>query len=209
MRRAAIVTLGVVAGLLVVSQLVLPGLAERRVEEGLTEDGGSAEADLDAIPALRLLFGDGDRLVVEGQGLRVDPAPLDDEGLFDRLDGFGEVEIKLTDLGIGPFDFDTVFLRRAEGSDAYELDADGSFTGRDLAEFASRQVGGPLGSILGGFAAGSIPLTDVPIPVDLRARLVSEDGRMRVERADGTVAGLPADPLVEVIVAAIADGIEG
>jgi hypothetical protein len=49
-------------GRLVASQLLVPGLAERGVEDRLTEDGSTASVSLSAFPAVRLLFDDGQAL---------------------------------------------------------------------------------------------------------------------------------------------------
>ena len=67
----------VALGLLVllgVTQLVIPGFAERKVESNLEErggDAGEAVADVKAFPAVRLLWGSGDRLEIRGRGLLI------------------------------------------------------------------------------------------------------------------------------------------
>ncbi len=43
------------------SQFVIPPLAEKRIEDRLTDGGGTATASVSAFPAARLFFGDGDR----------------------------------------------------------------------------------------------------------------------------------------------------
>ena len=54
----------VIAGLLGAAQLVLPMVAERRLRERLERVGEVREVDIHAFPALRLLWGGADRVVV-------------------------------------------------------------------------------------------------------------------------------------------------
>ncbi len=72
---------------LVASQLIVPAYLENRAENRLTEGGGEVSVDIDALPALRLLFNRGKRIEVRGNGLDI---PL--EGVrgrvFDDLDRF-------------------------------------------------------------------------------------------------------------------------
>ena len=49
-------------------------MAEHRIEDRLTDGGGTADVSLDAFPAARLLFGDGTKLSVTGSGLDLDLA---------------------------------------------------------------------------------------------------------------------------------------
>ncbi|MET0128585.1 MAG: hypothetical protein ABW249_08345, partial [Solirubrobacterales bacterium] len=45
--------------------------------------------------------------------------------------------------------------------------------------------------------------TDADVPIDLEMQLTSDDGRVLVTSGDGTVGGLPAGPLAELLTAAI------
>src|SRR4051812_24161155 len=67
-RRLLIVALALLA-LLGISQLVIPPIAEHRVEDRLTAAGGTANVSMSAFPAARLLFGDGSRITITGSGL--------------------------------------------------------------------------------------------------------------------------------------------
>ena len=87
MYRWGIVTAAIVIALLAASQVLLPSLAARKVENRLTEGGGGADVTLGAVPAVRLLWSDGERFEVEAHDLDLE---LDEDlGVFDRLDGFG------------------------------------------------------------------------------------------------------------------------
>jgi hypothetical protein len=208
MRRAAIVIAAVLLALLVLSQLLLPGIAAREVEDRLTKGGGNAEANVDALPALRLLFGDGDRLAVEASDLDLGLVPPRNN-LLDDLDGFDEVDVVLHNVSIPPFDVYRLSFKRNRGEKDYRLDTQAKVTGRDLAGFAGGEVAGPLGGLAGSIVAGAIPMTDAKIPIDVAADVESRGGRPHVARADGTVAGLPAGIFIEALAAAIAARIGG
>src|SRR5687768_5971236 len=81
--------IGVVAALvvaLVAIQLILPGRVESDVEARLTEGGGEAAVEIEALPAARLIWGDGDRIEVTGSDLGLEVE--NDTAVLDRLDGF-------------------------------------------------------------------------------------------------------------------------
>ena len=198
-RRILLVGGLVVAVALVVAQVALPGYAAQRIEDRLTENGGEASAEVESFPAARLLFGDGDRLAVSGAGLRL---PLDrDTNVFDRLDGFGEVDVDLTEFHAGPFAVSDFELTR-DGSEAYHLVTRSTTTGAALVGYGAEQLGIPGGSIL-QFFAGRTDEGNRVIPIQLNMALESDAGRIRVVSGGGTVAGYPAGPLAEVITAAI------
>ena len=92
MRRLALSALIIVAVIAVGSQFALPPIAEDRAADRLTDAGGSADVSISAFPALRLLFGDGDRIDVRGRGLTL-PATGDQTGALDDLNGFTRVDI--------------------------------------------------------------------------------------------------------------------
>jgi hypothetical protein len=203
MPRIALLPIAVVAALLVASQFVLPELAERRVENRLERGGGEATASLSAFPALRLLFDDGDSFEAEGRGLRVDVTRR--EQVLERLDGFGEVRVRLTEVVAGPLDVSTFDLRRAKGQPNYDVRISAETSPRDVAAFLGSSAGGPLGGVLGSLAAESLPGGGArPVPFDLDAQVESREGDVVVSAADGSVAGVPAGPLAELLIEAVA-----
>jgi hypothetical protein len=202
MPRVVVLLIGLVALLLVASQLALPPIAENKVESRLERDGGTAHAEVHAFPALRLLFGDGDSIDVRGRGVRLD---VRGEGAdLGRLDGFDEVSVRVTDAAAGPLDVRTFALTRAEGDDNYDLRTGAVTTPREVAGFLGDQAGGPLGGLFGDLAAGSLPGGgNARVPLDLSAQVASNDGRPTVSGAKGSVAGIPAGPLAQLVVAAV------
>ncbi len=202
MRRFAVgLAVGLVA-LVVLTQLLLPPFLEERVAGRLTEDGGSADVSLSAFPAVRLLWGDGKRFEVRGRGLKFVPGR--GEQVFSRLDGFEEVRIEVNGLDVEGVDASRFTLTRLRSGDPYRLSMRGQVTGREAIELLGAEAGGPLGGIAGGLAGRALPgggSTELPLTVE--ADLASRGGRAEVVRTDATVAGLPAGPIVELVVGAV------
>jgi hypothetical protein len=199
MPRLLLLLLGVLAVLAVASQFALPILAERQVENRLEEGGGDASAEIDALPALRLLFDDGDRIQARGEGLALDVTRR--QRVMERLDGFDSVDLALSEFSVGPFELDSFVMTRGEGETGYESAFSGQASPREVAAFVGSQAGGALGGILGDLAAGSLPGGgDTPVPFRLRADVESRDGQVEVTGTTGSVAGLPAGPFAELVV---------
>jgi hypothetical protein len=200
MPRLLLLPLGLIVVLLVASQLILPPLAERKVEDRLEEGGGSANAEIGAFPAVRLLFGgDGDRLEATGSDLKLDVTRR--QRVLERLDGFDEVEVELVDFTVGPFELDRFSMTRGEGDRAYRTSFSGEASPREVATFLGSEAGGPLGGLLGGLAAGTLlSRGDAPLPMQVRAEVRSRDGRVEVTRTSGSVGGVPAGPLAQLVI---------
>lgn len=194
--------LAIVLLALVATQVLVPSYLERRAENRLTEHGGEAKVDIDALPALRLLFSKGARIEVRGEALDI---PLEGERgkVFDDLDRFKEADVRLDRMTAGPLRITRFTLTRNEHDEPYQLAVSASVTVAELGDYAGQQFGA-LGRFLGGIGAALLPGSTTAIPVQLDALLESDDGLAIVERVDGTVAGLPADPLVAALASAIA-----
>lgn len=107
-----------VAVLAVATQLVLPGLAARRISGELQRYGPRPDVEVAAFPAVKLLFGRADRVTVRASMARLDQGPLLDEitdtGRADTLD------VRIAELRIGTLALQDVVLgkdgRRATGA---------------------------------------------------------------------------------------------
>jgi hypothetical protein len=188
-----------------VTQLVIPGFAERHVESQLEEDsdGGEAVVDAKAFPAARLLFGRGDRLEVRGRGLRVDLTDETDDPLG-RLDHFDEVDIDLTDLTAGPVDVQAFSLVKGEDDEAYTLRMEGETTPVALAEAVGDRFGGALGRLIAGTGASTLPGGGtLNLAIDMDATVERRDGEVIVESEAADVSGIPIDPFAEAMVGAV------
>jgi hypothetical protein len=209
MRRTVLLTAGLIALLALSVQLLLPPFVEGRVEDQLERAGGSAEADLDAFPAPRLLWRDGDRIEIRGNGYELE---LDEprRDAFEELDGFDEVDVVVDDFRVGPFDVERFELTRARASDDYAMRVEAGANAADLAAYAGRELGGPLGGLLGELGGRALPdgARERVVFADLTARLASDDGRVYAKEADASVAGIPAGALAEALAAAIASRLE-
>jgi hypothetical protein len=199
----ALIGVAVLLLALLATQLLVPSYLERRAENRLTEGGGEVKVDIDALPALRLLFNRGERIEVRGKGLDI---PLESErgAVFDDLDRFAEADVRLDRLTAGPLRIARFSLTRPDHDVPYSLAVSATVTAADLADYAGRQVGGTFGGFLGRFGSSALPGSNAPIPVELDAEVESDDGLAVVESVDGTVAGVPADPLVAALASAIA-----
>ena len=201
MRRVILIVAAVVLALLVASQLLLPPIAASQIEHRLTKQGGHADVSVSAFPALRLLAHHGDRISITGDGLHVD---LDTgrQKVFQNLDGFGQVHIRLTNVSAGPFVTQAFSLDRSTGTHTYALSLSGSFTPTEIASYLGSRVAGGLGGLFGGLAGGFMGGSQ-PVPVQVSAQVESNGGDPRVVSGAGSVAGVPMGPLLEVIVAGV------
>ena len=201
MRRFAIGLVVGVLALLVLSQLLLPPFLEERVASRITEDGGSADVELSAFPAVRLLWGDGKRFEVRGRGLKFVPGR--GEQVFSRLDGFEEVRVEVRGLDVQGVDASRFTLTRLREGDPYRLSMRGQVSGREAIELIGSEAAGPLGGIAGGLAGSALPGAGTELPLTVDADLVSRGGRADVVHTDATVAGFPAGPIAELVVSAV------
>jgi hypothetical protein len=191
---------GTVVFVLVASQVLFPEIAERKVENRLTAGGGTADVTVGAMPALRLLFGDGERFQIDAQDLDL---PLDqDLHVFDRLDGFGIVDVAIADSRAGPFDIRSFTLTR-ETPGLYHLVTDADTTVAELADYGLDAVGVPAGGLFDALVEGLFGPSDSGVPVSLDMQLASDDGRVEVISGNASVAGVPAGPLAELITSAV------
>src|SRR5947207_14217003 len=90
MPRRLLIVLGLLLAILGISQLVIPPIAEHRIEDRLTAGGGSADVSMSAFPAARLLFGAGSRITVTGHDLDLTSESTSVE-FFPILDGYDHI----------------------------------------------------------------------------------------------------------------------
>jgi hypothetical protein len=206
MRRNAIVTAVVVIALLALgSQIAIPAYVSSKVEDRLTEKGGSAHVEVHAFPAVGLIGGNGDRIEIRGKNLKFD-LPTKNADVFDKLDGFDQVDAELTQVQTGPFQIARFELKRAKDARNYTMSMQATSTPNAIGQYAGGQIGGSLGDFMSRFAgSGILPFTNDSIPVTINATVRSNSGRAEVVDASGDVAGLPVDPLATALASAVAD----
>lgn len=191
-------------------EVALPRIASSRIHARLTRNGGTAEVAIVAHPAYRLLRNAGDRLTVSGDGLTIglaEESSTAPAGLS-ALDGFGEVDIELTNFSTGPLEV-AAFVMTRSGGGSYAMAATGTTSGRDLLRFGDPwlRTSIPGGGLLGSVAGGA-PMTDRRISVSIEIELISDAGGLRVGSGGGTIAGYPAGPLATAVAAAVARRLE-
>lgn len=203
-RRLLYLLIGVAVVLLalVATQVLVPSYLERRAENRLTEGGGEARVDIDALPAMRLLFNKGERIEVRGERLDL-PLEAERGRVFDDLDRFREADVRLDRMTAGPLRITRFTLVRTDHGRPYQLGVSATATVSELSDYAGQQLG-PLGGVLGRIGSALLPGSTAPIPVELDASVSSENGEVVVRTVNGTVAGLPADPIVAALAEAIA-----
>jgi hypothetical protein len=184
-----------IAVLALAIQLGLPRLVERKAAQRLTENGGHARVHLRAFPVTRLLRGRGDSLVVKASGLvatREGGSGGDRGGGLEQLDGFAHVDIQVIGVRLGPLSISRFHLHRQALGEPYRATVQATVTPEDMARYA--------GGRLGGFLTAALVGAGTEIPLDVEATLGS-DG---VTAVTGSVAGFPAGPFVEALIAALA-----
>lgn len=201
MRRFAIRLVIALIALLVAVQLALPAYYGHRVAKRLTEHGGSAHVQVSAFPALGLLFGHARTLEIAARGLSVDLGN-DQHDVFKRLDDFDHVTVDITASRAGPFTI-SGFRIRDQADHRYAVAIAGDGNAADVARYAGDRLGGSFGQALAGLAATAIAGFDRPIPFDARMEIDTGSGSPAAENVVGTVAGLPAGPLAQVVANAL------
>jgi hypothetical protein len=196
--RYLLIAAALVVLVLIVTQLALPPFLAGKVEDRLTERGGSASVDLDALPALRLLAHDGDRFELEGKGLEF---PLDQkESVFDKLDGFDSVRVNLADVEAGPFTVRSFAMSRDGGDGDYRLISTGTSSVARVSSYLSSGLPPLVSSLLAGVTRGVTGrAANRPVPFTLDAELASDNGDPRFVSGSGSVAGIPAGPLAAIL----------
>jgi hypothetical protein len=202
MRRILLALVALVVVALISAQVFLPGAAERRVVDRLERHGGSAHVSLSALPAVRLLFGEGDELTVRGSGVRLQPERRG--RTLDRLDGFDKVSVRLDHMVAGPLDVSSFTLKKVEGQRDYRTSLSGTTSAARVGSFLGSEAGGALGSLFGGLAGGSLPGGEASVPLRMDAVIASHGGRAHVVRARGSLAGVPAGLVAELVANAVA-----
>lgn len=200
MYRWGIAIAGLIVFALVATQVMVPSFAEREVEDRLTEGGGTADVTIGAVPAVRLLFSDGERFEVDARDLHLD---VDEElRVFERLDGFSRVDVTIADSSAGPIALSEFELHR-DGPGPYTLSASGQALASELTTFGLEQLEVPGASLLDFFLDPFTEVVDAEVPIELDVQLTSNKGQVQVVSGESEIAGFETGPLAELITSAI------
>lgn len=86
MRRALLAIVGILVGLAVIAQLVLPGLAAKRLRSDLAADGSDVHVEISAFPAVKLLLKHADKVTISVGTYKTDDSSSDASGDDDLAD---------------------------------------------------------------------------------------------------------------------------
>lgn len=113
MRRiiAAAVALAIVLVLLVVAQLVLPGIAADSLRDRLSKSGKVLEVDVSAFPAIELLWHQADKVVVRMASYRSNPGHLN--SLLDETRDAGTIDATAQQLNTGFLTLQNATLKKS------------------------------------------------------------------------------------------------
>ncbi|MDQ3769427.1 MAG: hypothetical protein M3370_08130 [Actinomycetota bacterium] len=197
MARVAIILLVVGVAALVAAQLAIPAFAEDRLADDLEVLGSRPAVDIDALPALKLLWGRADRVQLRFPRVSILPVGLGDQ--LARTEATEELDARVERLIIAPVTLRDATLRKdGEALRVGAVAQEGELVSA-LPEFLELRpvVGaGGDGLIFEGAAKA------FGVRVALRARLRGVDGRM-VLGPDGRFGRCPSvtvfdDPRVRV-----------
>jgi hypothetical protein len=111
MRRIiALAIAGVVLALLVVAQLVLPGIAAQRLRDRLARSGKVLHVEVDAFPAIELLWHQADRVVVRVVQYRSSPGHLG--SVLQQAADVGSLDASASELDTGLLTLRDATLRK-------------------------------------------------------------------------------------------------
>lgn len=173
MARVAIIALALVAAALVGGQIVLPRVAEDRVADDLEVLGSRPAVEIDALPAVKLLWGRADRVELRFARASILPLGLGDQ--LARTEATDELDASVELLSIGPVAVRDATLRKdGDALRAGAVAAEGELVNALPGFLELRPVPGAGGDGLVFEGAA----TAFGRRVALRARLRGVDGRL-------------------------------
>jgi LmeA-like phospholipid-binding len=180
MLRAALALIGLAVAALVGGQLALPRVAERRISSDLAKSGEVRRVEVQAVPALKLLFKRADRVEVEMTEVHAGTTGRLVQ-LLRRTRRTNELDARADLVTLGPLQLHAAVLRK----DDDRLSGQATVSEAELAaalpsQLRVRSVEDPAGELVLEGAVG---------PITARARLTARDGAL-VVAPEGLLGGL-------------------
>jgi hypothetical protein len=174
MRRIAAIAAAVLVALLVIAQLVLPGIAAQRLRDRLARSGKVISVEVHAFPAIELLWHQADRVVVRVAQYRSSPGHFGD--LLSETADVGSLDASAQQLDTGLLTLRDASLRKRGD----ELTGSARVTEADIqAALPILQSVQPIASGDGGLTLrGTATLLGVTATVD--ATVAARDGQLLV-----------------------------
>lgn len=186
-RRPVRIALGAAGGvlvLLVVAQLLLPGIAARIARDQIGKYGSVRSVSLRAFPAIELLWGRADSADVRAGALHLDVSQLD--SLIPRLRGVQRLDMSADSLHVGQFQLQRALIQK-RGS-AIELrgtidqaDVQSALPAGTQAQLSETAQGGVEVRVRGSLFG---------IGASLSATLAAQDGKLVAQPKGIPFAGL-------------------
>jgi hypothetical protein len=188
MRRIVVAStaLGIVLVLLVIAQLVLPGIAANSLRDRLSKSGRVLEVKVSAFPAIELLWHHADKVVVRMATYKSNPGHL--SSLLDQTREAGTIDASVNQLNTGFLTLENATLRKRGN----ELTGNASVSAAALRS-AIPGVGG-LEPVASG--NGQLTFQGTVLGVTADATLSAQDGKLVVQ---------PDIPLLSVLTLTVFD----
>jgi hypothetical protein len=174
MRRltALAIVLAVVVLLLIIAQLVLPGIAAQRLRDRLSKSGQVLDVQLSAFPAIELLWHQADRVVVRLKNYHSNPGPL--SSLLDQSADTGSLDASASEFDTGLVNLHEATLRK-RGND---LTGSATVTAADLRSALGGAIQDVQPVTSGG---GQLTLQGTVLGVTADATLRAQNGALVVQ----------------------------
>jgi LmeA-like phospholipid-binding len=174
MRRltALAIVLAVVVLLLIVAQLVLPGIAAQRLRDRLAKSGQVLDVHVSAFPAIELLWHQADRVVVRLKSYHSNPGPL--SSILEQTADTGSLDASASEFDTGLINLHDAVLRKR--GDA--LTGSATVTASDLRS----AIGGAIQDVQPvASGGGQLTLQGTVLGVTADATLRAQNGALVVQ----------------------------
>ncbi len=182
--RMALWVAGGVLVLLVVLQLVLPGIAARIARDQIGKYGVVRSVSVSAFPAIELLWGHAESASVRAGDLRMSVSQLD--GLMPRMRGIERLDLSATSLRMGQLKLRDVAVRKRAG----EIELHGTIDQADVQGALPVGVQAQLAEDAQGAVEVRVTGSLFGVGATLSATLAAEDGRLVAQPKGIPFAGL-------------------
>jgi predicted enzyme related to lactoylglutathione lyase len=174
MRRltALAIVLAVIVLLLVVAQLVLPGIAAQRLRDRLAKSGQVLDVHVSAFPAIELLWHQADRVVVRLRTYHSNPGPL--SSLLEQTADTGSLDASASEFDTGLVNLHDAVLRKR----GHALTGSATVTASDLRSALGGAIQDVQPVASGG---GQLTLQGTVLGVTADATLRAENGALVVQ----------------------------
>jgi hypothetical protein len=174
MRRmiALAIGLALLVILLLIPQLILPGIAADRLRDRLSKSGKVLDVQVSAFPAIQLLWNSADRVVVRLKSYHSNPGPL--ASLLNQASEVGSLDASAGELDTGLITLHNASLRKRGNG----LTGSATVTAADLRSALGGTIQGLQPVASGG---GQLTLQGTVVGVTADATLRAENGALVVQ----------------------------